>query len=157
MLGRYVSGTLLILGVAMLMAPSAPEQVETEVARADTGDLSLARNPLPTPLPLEPEPEPEREPTLAAPQDPGLSAPDDAVDEAVRLALEPDKVILTVTGSRVNVRSGPSTNYAVISSVAAGDEVELMSYEGQSWARIRLPGGERVGFMARSFLAPADG
>lgn len=57
-----------------------------------------------------------------------------------------------VSGSRVNVRTGPSTQYGVITSLPYGQPVELLAENGDGWARIRLDGG-REGFMARRFLA----
>jgi uncharacterized protein YgiM (DUF1202 family) len=63
---------------------------------------------------------------------------------------EPDR--LFVSGSRVNVRSGPSTSYAVIGSTVYGEAVELLAFENDAWAWVRF-GDDRMGYMARSFLA----
>lgn len=47
---------------------------------------------------------------------------------------------VTVTGSTVNIRSGPSLQAEVIARVAAGDVLESRGADG-SWLRIVLPGG----------------
>ncbi len=62
---------------------------------------------------------------------------------------------LFVTGSRVNVREGPSTHFPVVGRVEYGDPVELLAYEDEGWARIRLGEGGTMGFMSRQFLASA--
>lgn len=217
MLVRYVGGTLLILGGAMLFAPKAPEGVTpaTEVARSaapaavpdalqvapeiaeragnalaeddtapvgysDGGQLiqaSLPSEPVSAgqsleriddtpvaaaegsglqdiPVPTLENPEsmlgaPVSSQTLAV-----IALADSAVteDPAEAEATSADQNLMYVTGTRVNVRSGPSTNYGVIGSVSLGDEVELVALEGSSWARIRLGDG-RTGFMAKRFLS----
>ncbi|WP_175570510.1 SH3 domain-containing protein [Vannielia litorea] len=55
-----------------------------------------------------------------------------------------------VLGQRVNVRSGPSTADGVIGQVVENQEVEILGYEGNGWARILLDGEE--GFMSGDFL-----
>ncbi|MEM9250358.1 MAG: SH3 domain-containing protein [Pseudomonadota bacterium] len=77
-----------------------------------------------------------------------LTAPDTPEDAAPDADTAP---LLYVTGSRVNVRSGPSTGFGVISSVAFGDAVELVAETGDGWAEIRIADGS-TGFMARRFL-----
>lgn len=79
------------------------------------------------------------------------SEADDGSD-AVFESDEASSDTMYVTGTRVNVRSGPSTQYSVIGTVALGDAVQLMAYEGTSWAVIRLDGGAR-GYMASRFLS----
>jgi hypothetical protein len=46
-----------------------------------------------------------------------------------------------VTGSRVNLRSGPSTNSAVVGGVSLGDRAEVLSDPEQSWTKIRTEQG----------------
>jgi uncharacterized protein YraI len=53
----------------------------------------------------------------------------------------------------VNVRSGPSTAYRVLTSVVQGQLVELLAYEGTDWARIRINDGDEMGYMSRRYLA----
>lgn len=225
MLGRYIAGTFLILGVAMVMAP--PSETSTkeqglEVTRAETSPAALA-SAAPTALsapaaPIAPagsaevsEPvsnegveaavlealnldiaedleRPEQlenaadasstevamaDPTgvddtatdaelpevgiLAGLSDPGFltgaTAPEPQAPEAA------SKQYLFVTGNRVNVRSGPSTDYRVVGSVEQGDPVELIAYGNDGWAQILMDNGQKTGFMSSKFLAqnPNDG
>ena len=62
---------------------------------------------------------------------------------------------LFVSGSRVNVRGGPSTSYGVIASVTYGTEVQDLGDAGQGWRAIRLPSGDR-GYMAARFLTETN-
>ena len=222
MLGRYVGGTLLILGVAMLMAPPAEEAPRAaresasgdasadivsrastapsalgEPEAAGTGDRSreAAQERLVLAL-LDETPQraaddaPSAAPALAdvartgadAATEPAASDPAGPVptlsepgsirtasitSETMRLieraeeratpspdaaaGAGPGEDTLFVTGSRVNVRSGPSTEFGVLTSLPYGEAVELLGYEGPSWARIRIEGGGE-GYMSRSFL-----
>lgn len=239
MLGRYVAGTLLILGVAMLMAPEGPEKkTQVSVARTETSPVALATaEPVAMAAAARNAAEPRAEAQLAS-----LSAPAEAADDGLQVGIEaalvqalaldsteteaeaaildsaedlseaerateegeetdlsmtfagmslsldapqsgrlmlddsdaltvlatealaggpadPAARILFVTGTRVNVRSGPSTQFSVVDTVALGDPVELVAFEGQDWARIRVGEDGQTGYMSRKFLAnePADG
>ena len=63
-----------------------------------------------------------------------------------------EKIVLYVTGSRVNLRAGPSTSDAVLGRVSRGDAVELVDYESNGWARIRVAGLSDDDFMSGDFL-----
>lgn len=107
-------------------------------------------------------------PTLSQPDTLGLGLTDEAsapiapADAAVPSPASPgtpetaDLVTLFVTGTRVNVRAGPSTDFGVVDSVSYGEAVELLEYSGDSWAEIRID-DSTVGFMARRFLAETPG
>jgi len=237
MLGRYVGATLVILGVAMLMAPEdAPERDTPPEARAEAprpaaprpappaaenlttvslasgreadapaaarsgGEPSVrALTPDATPAPAlaadiasqqDGAAQPDRAtqqagaatalslapsaedaeiavPTLEDPaslEEASLTSPTlsliaaaerptntDAAGETEAAAPEPDPLVLYVTGSRVNVRAGPSTGFSVISSVGFGEAVEVVADAGDGWAEIRLTDGD-TGYMARRFL-----
>ena len=66
----------------------------------------------------------------------------------------PEPKLLTVTGSRVNLRAGPSTGNPVIGKLMEGEQVELIGYETEGWAQIRVE-GEKVGYMSANFLKPS--
>ena len=79
-----------------------------------------------------------------------LAAGAKAKSDAVRVAATPtpqeaaeeeEGRFVYVTGSRVNLRRGPTTNSAVIGSVTQGDRAEPLSDLGDSWVRIRTEGG----------------
>lgn len=173
MLGRYVAGTLLILGVAMLVAPRE-ERAPVEVARAETTPLALpdprpARaDPLPVPAvatPAAAQAEPEVTFTLrqAQPREVGGIAalagleprPTGRLDAQPAPAAEP--AVHYVSGTRVNVRSGPSTSFAVISSVEYGDAVKILDDAGDGWSHIRIESSGTQGYMATRFLSDSLG
>ncbi|NDR56846.1 SH3 domain-containing protein [Aliiruegeria sabulilitoris] len=229
MLGRYIAGTLLVLGVAMMVAPDGPEsKPSVPVSRTETSPVALAtaepeamaaavRNSSDTmaerPAPMQ-APVSDPEPTsmqagvhAALAQALALDATETAAEEPLSPADEPAPVadaplpaegetgadtallagltldmdastapflrlpdqpeataqteaslaegnarMMYVTGTKVNVRSGPSTQYRVVDTVAYGDSVELVAYEGDGWARIRIGNSDMVGFMSRNFL-----
>lgn len=192
MLGRYVAGTLMVLGVAMIMAPETPEQSETsvEVARADTAPATLtvdkeladpeqasreraahilaaadstqaaqltlaAASALETPVVETPVVSEAVAPLVTRP---AVQESPETVEVATAepqpvATPDPAPALYVVTGSRVNVRSGPGTNHGIISSVRRGDEVEILSPDGQSWAEIRITTSGKTGFMARRFIS----
>lgn len=58
---------------------------------------------------------------------------------------------LQVTGSKVNVRAGPSTQNEVIDALTEGTIVSDLGDAGDGWRQILLPSGE-IGFMSGDFL-----
>jgi curli biogenesis system outer membrane secretion channel CsgG len=48
--------------------------------------------------------------------------------------------MVEVTGTSVNIRSGPGTNHSVIGSVRRGDQLTLLGESGD-WFQVRLPDG----------------
>ena len=57
-----------------------------------------------------------------------------------------------VTGTRVNVRSGPGTQFGVVSKLVEGDEVEILEDNGNGWVRLRPVGDGPIGWMADFLL-----
>lgn len=60
-----------------------------------------------------------------------------------------------VLGTRVNVRSGPSTSNGVIGQVTRDQELRILGYADNGWARILLDGEE--GYMSGNFLREVAG
>ncbi len=58
---------------------------------------------------------------------------------------EPVIAYLLVTGSRVNIRSGPGTSYGIIGQVEEGDVLEAMG-ESNGWYKVRFQG--KTGWIA---------
>lgn len=56
---------------------------------------------------------------------------------------------LTVTGNTLRVRSGPGTNYEVVSSLAKGDKVTKLGQEGD-WYRIQTGDG-KTGYISTQY------
>ncbi len=60
---------------------------------------------------------------------------------------------LFVTGTKVNVRSDPSTTNEPIAALTRGTEVIDLGDVGDNWRQIQLQSGE-IGFMSNDFLSP---
>ncbi|CUH39194.1 SH3 domain protein [Jannaschia seosinensis] len=63
------------------------------------------------------------------------------------------RATLRVTGSRVNLRSGPSTGNQVVDSLPEGTLTEALAPERDGWIEIRDLATGRTGFMAAQFLS----
>lgn len=74
--------------------------------------------------------------------------------EPVELTASTDIIDLReVAGSRVNMRSGPGTNYGVITTLTQGTETEVLEIDPSGWARLRVVGSGQVGWMAERLLS----
>ena len=71
------------------------------------------------------------------------------------LTVEASK-LLFVTGSRVNLRAGPSTGQAVVTQLGLGDRAELLSNTADGWVQIRHVESGRIGYMSADFLSPVE-
>lgn len=69
---------------------------------------------------------------------------------------QPDRPIVEVTGSRVNLRAGPSTGNRVLGALSEGQQAELISALDNGWSHIRAIDSGVEGYMAARFLSPAD-
>jgi hypothetical protein len=88
------------------------------------------------------------EPMIVSLVDPGTQAPASAADDA-------RNDLLVVTGSRVNLRAGPSTANAVVDSLAEGTLTEPLGAPVNGWQEIRDVESGLTGYMAARFLSPA--
>lgn len=57
-----------------------------------------------------------------------------------------------VSGSRVNLRAGPSTGNSIVTSLTQGTATEVIAFDG-SWAHLRVVETGVEGYMARRFLS----
>lgn len=88
---------------------------------------------------------------------PAISAIGDAVAEAsqqieVFLPATPAD-IRRVSGSRVNMRSGPGTDYGVVTVLSQGEEAEVLEDLGNGWVRLRVVATGEEGYMAGRLLS----
>ena len=95
------------------------------------------------------------------PIDPIQDAVADALSDALSVsesasAATPEDAArrMVVTGSRVNMRAGPSTANPVVTSLPRGAEVVIVGEAG-GWMELRDPDSGLTGFMSANFLAPA--
>lgn len=71
----------------------------------------------------------------------------------IRSGIDAQADLRVVTGTRVNVRGGPGTNYGVIGTLVQGDRVEVLDDSGSGWLRLRAADGGTMGWMAASLLS----
>jgi len=57
-----------------------------------------------------------------------------------------------VSASRVNMRTGPGTNYGVLDKLVRGTQAEVIEVTAEGWARIRVVETGQVGWMSTSLL-----
>lgn len=57
-----------------------------------------------------------------------------------------------VDSTRVNMRAGPGTNYAVLDTLNGGTETEVINVNADGWAEIRVTATGQTGWMAERLL-----
>lgn len=75
---------------------------------------------------------------------------------ASNAAPAPERPMVQVTGSQVNLREGPSTADPVVTALTSGARAELIGLSGDGWALIRAVDTGVEGYMADRFLAAAE-
>ncbi len=105
---------------------------------------------------------PIAEPLVLASLGQGLAGLTDAVPvvSAAKVAepaatTPPPADIREITGTRVNMRNGPGTTYAVLTRLSLGDEVEVLEAPGNGWLRLRTLPEQRVGWISASLVSKA--
>ena len=67
---------------------------------------------------------------------------------------EPKQIgIVTTNGSRLNVRSGGGMNYEILDQLRPGEQVEVISVEGD-WVKVVVP--EKTGYVHKDYLRIED-
>jgi uncharacterized protein YgiM (DUF1202 family) len=61
--------------------------------------------------------------------------------------------IRTVKGERVNMRSGPGTDYDVVDQLAQSTRVEVLTDDGNGWVELRPVDGGPTGWIAAFLLS----
>lgn len=61
-----------------------------------------------------------------------------------------------VSGSRVNMRNGPGTQYSVVDKLLRGQEVEVLQDPGIGWVKLQVTGSGRIGWMSARLLQKVD-
>ncbi|MEM8592622.1 MAG: SH3 domain-containing protein [Pseudomonadota bacterium] len=79
-----------------------------------------------------------------------------SVTPEVEVAVEKPVDLRAVSGSRVNMRNGPGTNYQVLAQLVRGDEAEVLQVPGNGWVKIRASESGRIGWMAERLLQPVN-
>ena len=63
---------------------------------------------------------------------------DEAVNGSARCRSNMPVDLRAVSGSRVNMRTGPGTSYGVLDKLARGTQAEVIEVTAEGWARIRV-------------------
>ncbi|MBD3665953.1 SH3 domain-containing protein [Sulfitobacter aestuariivivens] len=120
-------------------APTVPvtsASVDAQTGVAINSDVTLASADTPAIIP-----------SLIIPNDTGAATVNNAVIES-----DPIGDIRTVTGSRVNVRGGPGTDFGIVSRLVRGDAVEVLQDDGDGWVLMRSIDSGEEGWMADFLL-----
>jgi hypothetical protein len=68
----------------------------------------------------------------------------------------PEADLRVVTGSRVNLRGGPSTGHAVLTQLLQGEHVEVLEDDGIGWVRLRALDDDSTGWMSADYLVASN-
>lgn len=144
------------------LEPAEAPVAQPEVTRADTASLIQIAAPAPTTPIVAPAPAPSvaSPASFSGPLPAGqvviTPAPAAPAQENTTLpqpvAETPLIDIRAVAGSRVNMRSGPSTDFRVLDTLPRGTEAEILEVNADGWARIRLMSTGQEGWMAERLL-----
>lgn len=69
----------------------------------------------------------------------------------------PVRDLRRITGTSVNMRSGPGTGYGVMGRVTRGTEVEVLESYNAGWLRLRVVESSNVGWVAASLVSADQG
>lgn len=140
-------------------AQSAPiEPAPDVVARADTTNALLAVSAASV-VPQVSAPAGVVTPqavTAPAPAPAPTFEPDMIPTPMVVPVIEEAADIRRVASSRVNMRMGPSTNFEVITTLAGGTEIEVLSVDDTGWANVSTVELGIEGWIAERLLTPPE-
>ena len=68
----------------------------------------------------------------------------------------PNGEVVAITGNRVNLRAGPSTNDAVVGQLTRGTKAQVVGRPAKGWIELQDLETGLHGFMAERFTAPAS-
>jgi len=76
---------------------------------------------------------------------------------AATLLIKPEPAdIRAVRGSRVNMRGGPGTSYAVLGTLIRGEEVRVLKEPGNGWVKLKVVDTGRIGWMSAKLLKKVE-
>lgn len=142
---------------ALERADAQPATAQQEGPRDETEvDISAAlaaeSAPLPKPIPVSivsaPVATPDQERVALIPSPEELAS--------VVVVEETPADIREVRGSRVNMRSGPGTQFSVLGTLRRGERVEVLREPGNGWAKLKVEDTGRIGWMASRLLQSVD-
>jgi hypothetical protein len=75
---------------------------------------------------------------------------------ALTETLAPASDLRRVSGTSVNLRTGPGTGFGRVASLKRGTEVIVLSDPGEGWIKLRVAETGRIGWMAETMLTLAS-
>ncbi len=141
------------------------ERVAMQVAALDLTktDATLEQASLITQTPLTrrkslyPTPVPPVTPETPVPSLATMSAVAPQPTEPLTILQPKDPADLRqVRGSRANMRGGPGTSYAVLSTLNRGDEVEVLKQSENGWVKLKVVESGRIGWMSARLLTKVE-
>lgn len=161
LMGKLILGTFLILGFAFYElsggADFVPESRTDQLADAEivqeTPKQDVTRSNSATLINVAAEAPVQEEAQVIQ-----------AVAEAAELdvvAQQPAVVVIeppaapdlrVVAGTRVNMRTGPGTDYSVLDTLPSGTTTEVIEVNAAGWARVRVTDTGQIGWMAERLL-----
>ena len=84
-----------------------------------------------------------------------VTSPDAAAETDVQPVSAPEISgdLRQVAGTRVNMRSGPGTEFGVVTTLSRGADVEVFEVNASGWARLRNVATGQEGWMAERLLS----
>jgi hypothetical protein len=76
--------------------------------------------------------------------------------EPAAVAAATDSSVMFVSSNSVNVRGGPSTDYAVVGRLTRAEAVTVVAAAEEGWVQIRIEGDGVEGFVAARLLTDID-
>lgn len=158
-MGKLIVGTFLILGLVFYELSGGsdfvPESQIAQIAEAEEmveeSTPEVTRTSATTLVNVAPETQtaPEAEIVQVAVElveEIPVTEPEAAPIETAPLDLR------FVDSTRVNMREGPGTDFAVLDTLDGGTETEVLNVNADGWARVRVTATGQMGWMAERLL-----
>ncbi|MEN9012841.1 MAG: SH3 domain-containing protein [Yoonia sp.] len=156
-MSKFNVGTFLMLGFGFYQlsggADFEPEVRALETAVISTKSIEIVPfdEPVVSRAPVEVAAAPLAETETPVIEPEVVQASLEVAPTVAEVAVELD--LREVSGKRVNMRAGPSTNDAVLDTLVRGTQIEVLDVNADGWARLRVLDTDQVGWMAERFLA----
>lgn len=156
-MSKFIIGTFLMLGFGFYQlsggADFEPEVRALETAVISTKSIEIVPfdEPVVSRAPVEVAAAPLAETETPVIEPEVVQASLEVAPTVAEVAVELD--LREVSGKRVNMRAGPSTNDAVLDTLVRGTQIEVLDVNADGWARLRVLDTDQIGWMAERFLA----
>lgn len=153
-MSKFIIGTFLMLGIGFYelsggsdfepeVRPIAPTVIETKSLEAVPFDAPIVTRVVVETIPVAAIEKARVFPSSIEAAPPAAAIPVTFID------------MRQVSGRRVNMRSGPGTNYGVLDTLTRGTQTEVIEVNANGWARIRVTTTDQVGWMSSRLLTPS--